>query len=136
MLLVDSSVWIDQLRGAQTLGTQFVDERDDTEDIALTAFIYQEVLQGAADDRAWTRLRAVLQAYPLLEPAEGLDTYELAADLYRRARKRGLTVRKPADCLIAAIALEHGATLVHNDRDFLALSAVEPQLLLYPARAH
>jgi len=136
MLLVDSSVWIDQLRGAQTLGTQFVEDRDETEDIALTARIYQEILQGAASDSAWANLRTVLRAYPLLEPADGLDTYELAADLYRRARRRGLTVRKPADCLIAAIALEHGATLVHNDRDFIALSVVEPQLQVFPARAH
>ena len=65
-----------------------------------------------------------------------LSTYEAAAQLYRRAREMGFTIRKPNDCLIAAIALEHGAMLVHNDRDFLALAQIEPELLIYPALAH
>ena len=55
---------------------------------------------------------------------------------HRAARRKGLTIRKPNDCLIAALALEHAALLVHNDRDFLALAQVEPSLLIYPGRAH
>ena len=48
------------------------------------------------------------------------------------ARKQVLTIRKSSDCLIAAIALEHGALLVHNDRDFLALAQVDTALLVDP----
>ena len=136
MLLLDSSVWIDQLRGRQTVATQFVEARDAVEDVVLTAVIYQEVLQGARDDRAFEQLRDVLGSYPVLEPREGLETYELAAQLHRRARRAGLTVRKTADCLIAALALEYEALLVHNDRDFLALARVEPALQVYPAGTH
>lgn len=136
MLLVDSSVWIDQLRNALTPATQFVESRDPTEEVALTAGIYLEVLQGVANDKAFEKLKQVLESYRLLETREGLQTYALAAQLYRRARMAGLTVRKSADCLIAAIALEHDALLVHNDRDFLALATIEPALLVYPGRMH
>ena len=52
----------------------------------------------------------------------------------RSARKLGLTIRKSADCLIAIVALEHEALLVHNDRDFLALARVAPHLLVYPGQ--
>jgi len=136
MLLVDTSVWIDQLRGAQTLATRFLEARDASEDLALTAMIYLEILQGAASDKSFEQIKGILLTYSLLEPGEGLETYELAAHLYRRARRAGFTVRKTSDCLIAAIALEHGALLVHNDRDFHALGQVEPHLQLYPAQPH
>lgn len=135
MLLVDSSVWIDRSRGIETDGTRYVDMRDGQEEIALTGVIYQEVLQGARSERGFDALREMLSAMLLLEPREW-STYEIAAILYRRARKAGFTIRKPSDCLIAAIALEHGALLVHNDRDFHALARIEPALVVYPGRPH
>jgi predicted nucleic acid-binding protein len=135
MLLVDSSVWIDRSRGADTDATRYVDRREDEEEIAVTGVIYQEVLQGARSDRGFESLRDMLSAMLLLEPREW-STYEIAATLYRRARQAGFTIRKPNDCLIAAIALEHGALLVHNDRDFTAIAQVEPALLIFPGRAH
>ncbi|MDB5860863.1 MAG: PilT protein-like protein [Ramlibacter sp.] len=135
MLLVDSSVWIDRSLGVETQGTRFVDERDGQEEIAVTGIIYQEVLQGARSDRGFEALRDMLSTMVLLEPRE-LSTYEIAAILFRRARKAGFAVRKPNDCLIAALALEHGALLVHNDRDFVALAQVEPALMIFPGRPH
>jgi predicted nucleic acid-binding protein len=135
MLLVDSSVWIDASRGQRTPASIFVDQRDDREELATTGVIFQEVLQGARDEASYARLRDTLWSLLILEPRE-LSTYEIAAQLHRRARKQGVTVRKPNDCLIAALALEHGALLVHNDRDFLALAQVEPALLVYPGRPH
>lgn len=135
MLLLDSSVWIDAHRGRATDGTRYVDTRDDHEEIATTGIIFQEVLQGIRDEAEYQYVRQLLWSVLILEPRE-LSTYEIAAQLYRRARARGLTIRKPNDCLIAAVALEHGALLVHNDRDFLALAQVEPALLVYPGRPH
>jgi predicted nucleic acid-binding protein len=135
MLLVDSSVWIDRSRRVETDATRFLDDRDGQEEIAVTGVIYQEVLQGARSDRGFETLRALLSAMLLLEPRE-LSTYEIAADLYRRARKAGFTMRSPNGCLIAAVALENAALLVHNDRDFLALAQVEPALMIYPGRLH
>ena len=135
MLLLDSSVWIDAQRGISTAATQFVEARDDHEEIATTGVIFQEVLQGIRAEADYERMRKVLWSALILQPRE-LSTYEVAAQLYRAARAAGLTIRKPNDCLIAAVALEHGALLVHNDRDFLALAQVEPALLVYPGRPH
>lgn len=135
MLLLDSSVWIDRSRGAETQATRYVDAHEDLEEIALTGIVYQEVLQGARSERGFEALREMFSAMLLLEPREW-STYEIAAMLFRRARSAGLTVRKPNDCLIAAVALEHGALLVHNDRDFFALAQVEPALMIYPSGPH
>lgn len=135
MLLLDSSVWIDIHRARATSATRYVEAREDSEEIATTGLIFQEVLQGIREDAAYESMRQVLWATLILEPRE-LSTYEIAAQLYRAARAAGFTLRKPNDCLIAALALEHGALLVHNDRDFVALAQVEPALMIYPGRPH
>jgi predicted nucleic acid-binding protein len=135
MFLLDASVLIDLSRGLVTPATEFVSARDDHEELATTGIIFQEVLQGARDERTFEALRDALYGMLVLDPRE-LSTYEVAAQLYRRARRDGVTIRSPNDCLIAAIALEHGALLVHNDRDFFSLAQVEPALLIYPPRPH
>ncbi|RYF14096.1 MAG: PIN domain nuclease [Comamonadaceae bacterium] len=135
MLLLDSSVWIDIHRARATTATRYVEAREDYEEIATTGIIFQEVLQGIREPADYEHMRQVLWSTLILEPRE-LSTHDVAAQLYRAARAAGLTIRKPNDCLIAAIALEHGALLVHNDRDFLALAQVEPSLLVYPGRPH
>lgn len=134
MLLVDSSVWIDWLRGSDTDAVRFVQAREAQEELALTQMIYLEVLQGVSSEHQFVATQKVLGAQTILSPLDELETFEAAAQLYRRARRQGLTIRKSTDCLIAAIALEHDALLVHNDRDFLALAQVVPQLQVYPHR--
>lgn len=135
MILVDSSVWIDIGRAVSSDATRFLDAREELDELATTGVIVQELLQGTQTDRHYEAFRERFWGMLILEPRE-LSTYEIAARLYRRARARGLTIRKPNDCLIAAIALEHGALLVHNERDFIALAQVEPELLVYPGRPH
>jgi len=135
MLLLDSSVWIDSHLGRVTEATRFVEAREDQEEIATTGIIFQEVLQGIRQQAEFERMRQVMWSALILQPRE-LSTYEVAAQLHRTARAAGLTIRSPNDCLIAAIALEHGALLVHNDRDFLALAQVEPALMVFPGRSH
>ena len=135
MILIDSSVWIDWLRGSDTDAVRFVQARQDIEELALTQMIYLEVLQGAATSRQYEAIKRVLSKQTMLEPLDNLETFEAAAQLYRTARRKGLTVRKPVDCLIAAIALEQRTLLVHNDRDFLARASAVPQLVVYPSRS-
>jgi len=135
MLLVDSSVWIDAIRGADSEATRFLAMRDEEEELAVAGVIFQEVLQGTTDDAVYRALHSRFSAMLLLETRE-LSTYEIAAQLYRRARQSGFAIRKSTDCLIAALALEHGALLVHNDRDFVHLAQVEPALMIYPGRPH
>ena len=111
---------------------RFVQAREAQEELALTQMIYLEVLQGVSSQRQLAQTKQVLAAQTLLLPVDTLDTFEAAAQLYRQARAKGFTIRKSTDCLIAAIALEQSSLLVHNDRDFLALAAVEPRLRIFP----
>ena len=136
MILIDSSVWIDWLRGADTAAVRFVQQREGSEELALTHLVYLEVLQGIRLDRQFALTRDVLAAQTLLTPRDATKTHEAAAQLYRAASKKGLTVRKSSDCLIAAIAIEHDALLVHNDRDFLALAQAAPALQVFPGHRH
>lgn len=135
MLLVDSSVWIDTVRNIASDSTRLLANGNDSEELATTGVIVQEVLQGFRSDKDFEKWRERFWGMLILEPRE-LSTYEVAAQLYRQSRAKGLTIRKPNDCLIAALALEHGALLIHNDRDFIALAQVEPALLVYPGRPH
>lgn len=132
MLLIDSSVWIDWLRGSDTDAVRFVQARESQEEMALTQMIYLEVLQGVSSQRQFAATKKVLGAQTMLLPLDVLQTFEAAALLYRRARLMGLTIRKSTDCLIAAMALEHGALLVHNDRDFIAMAQAVTQLQVFP----
>jgi predicted nucleic acid-binding protein len=135
MLLVDTSVWIDLIAGHHTAATAFVAAQEAHDDIALTEFTYLEVLQGVREDKVHATLRDWLAQQTILTPLNGLETFDYAAQLYRRARKRGYTIRSTLDCLLAAQAIERNAMLVHNDRDFLWLAAVEKSLSIYPHAA-
>ena len=122
MIVVDTTVWIDFLEARGTsfdLHLKNLIERGVP--IALTDIIYCEVLQGILMESKFRRVRDILRAYPILQ-VHGLRTFEHAADIYRTCRRRGLTIRKTADCLIAATCLEAGAELYHNDRDFEAIA--------------
>jgi predicted nucleic acid-binding protein len=80
------------------------------------------------------RLGSHFLALPLLEPRSGAATYVTAAELYARCRWLGITPRSPHDCLIATLAVEHGAPLLHDDRDFELLAEVEKKLKLLPKK--
>jgi hypothetical protein len=80
-----------------------------------------ELLAGARTAAEHSRLRARLMALPRLAVG-GLADYDAAAALYRACRIRGATVRRLIDCLIAAVAIREGATVLHNDRDFELLA--------------
>jgi len=124
VIVVDTTVWIDFL---EAKGTPFdlhltgLIQREET--LALTDLIYCEVLQGIVDEADFRRIRTILQSYPILR-MRGLDTFERAARIYRECGRQGFTIRKTADCLIAATCLEAGAELYHNDRDFEAIAKV------------
>lgn len=133
MLLVDTSVWIDFLapRAARAV-TCFREQLDKRQPCALTELIYLEVLQGVREPATARKVATYLRGQLLLSPRHGLRTYEAAADLYRRCRAAGVTVHSTIDCLVAQIAIEYGATLLHSDRDYERIAQVEPRLKLAP----
>ena len=65
-----------------------------------------------------------MTALPIVESRLGLAVIEEAADLFRRARRVGLTVRSSLDCLIAACAIRHDLAVLHRNRDLAALARV------------
>ncbi len=119
MILIDTSAWIEFLRDTGSTVCNLVDELL-SEEIVVCDVVRMEVLAGARDDSHLSSLRR------LLARAETIPTlttdYEDAAALYRQCRRRGETVRKLVDCLIAASAIREGASVLHSDTDFEVLA--------------
>jgi len=133
VIVIDTTVWIDFLEGRGTRFDRHLAELlEQDAPIALVDIVYCEILQGIRDEEIYQRTRASLLAHPILRP-RGLETFETAANLYRTARRRGLTVRRSVDCLIAATCLETGAEIYHHDRDFDALARVSDLSVYQPA---
>ena len=91
---------------------------------AVTEPVLMEVLAGAAEGNI-DRVELLLSSQTPLAVDPALD-YHAAADLYRRVRRAGRTVRSLNDCLIAAVALRHDALIAHRDADFSAIAQVAP----------
>lgn len=120
MVLVDSSVWVEVFRRD---GFR-IESAVDLEEIATCLPVIQEVLQGFRDEAAYRTAREAMLSFPLVESPLGPDVFDRAVDLFRLARRAGLTVRSGVDCLIAACAERNDLTLMHHDRDFDDLSRV------------
>jgi len=121
VVLVDTSVWIEVFRRPSRLTLTTITELDE---IVTCLPVIQEVLQGFRDERAFRLAREALFAFPIVESPVRSEVFEEAIHLYRAARRAGLTIRSGVDCLIAACALRHDLTVVHQDRDFGAIAEV------------
>lgn len=113
MVLVDSSVWVDDFRGNLRI-SDYV--RFD--EIVTCPIVMQEALQGVTSERAWREVWLTLSAATMVEPSVDVELFVEAAQLYRKGRSAGFTIRKSADCLIATIAMAHDIPVLHADRDF------------------
>ena len=126
MVIVDTSVWVDYLRGtSSSADTGLRALIDEGADLATTEPIVMEILAGARDERVLGRLETLVDGLTLLSVDPRLD-FRAAATLYRACRTRGETVRRLVDCLIAAVALRHDVVLLHNDADFDVLASHTP----------
>jgi hypothetical protein len=122
VIVVDTSVWVDLLNGNATSQTERFEELlDSGPPLALTDVIYTEILQGLRNTREARAVDKHLRAFPVLRLTD-LDDFRFAAELYRTARSKGITVRKTLDCLIAVPCIRAGAPLLHADSDFDRLS--------------
>lgn len=131
MIVVDTSVWIDFLNDNATAGAErCVALIEGGEPVALTDVIFTEILQGLGSDREVRLVEDHLRAFPILR-LDRLEDFALAAELYRSARRAGVTIRKTLDCLIAAPCVRTGAPLLHADADFDRLASCTA-LRLYP----
>ncbi|MFQ5613376.1 MAG: PIN domain nuclease [Anaerolineae bacterium] len=117
MWIVDSSVWIDYFNGTPTAQTEILDSALGQQSIGLGDIILCEVLQGYQAQRDFERAREALLRFPVYVIG-GSELAVKSAENFRRLRRRGITVRKTIDCLIATFVIERGFSLLHSDRDF------------------
>ena len=117
MILVDSSVWIDYFNGAITAHTEKLDRLLGREPLAIGDLILTEVLQGFDDEGDFRRAQRLLTSLTIVELG-GIEIAIQAAKNFRRLRRRGVTVRKTIDTVIATRCIESRYDLLHNDRDF------------------
>jgi len=123
MIVIDTSAWVEFLRDTGSPVCDRVDALLDAP-IATCDPVRMEVLAGARDERHLEALRRLLARASIL--ATGPADYEAAAALYRVCRRRGATVRRLIDCLIAAVAIRADVPVLHADADFDLLALHTP----------
>ena len=129
MILIDTSAWVEFLRGTGSAACQAVDDLLGG-DIAICNPVRMEVLAGARDEQHLADLRRLLARAGVVTttPAD----YETAASLYRTCRRQGETVRRLIDCLIAAAAIEARIPILHASIDLDVLARHTPLQVVSP----
>ena len=118
MIVVDTTVWIDFFNGRDEPHVEQLASMIDADaGIALTDVTLTEVLQGLRDEAQVRLVDERLCAFDVLR-LDSLDDFRRAAQLYRTARRRGVTIRRTVDCLIASVCIREGLPIMHNDSDF------------------
>ena len=117
MILVDSSVWIDYFNGKITKQTNLLDSLFGSELIVIGDLILTEVLQGFQQDRDLNKAKKLLSAL-IFRQMLGRQLAIKSAENYRILRKKGVTVRKTIDVIIATFCIANNLPLLHSDRDF------------------
>jgi predicted nucleic acid-binding protein len=126
VILADTSAWVEYLRATGSPAhLRLRDLIAGEGELVTTEVVVMELLAGATTTERVTQLRRLLGRFDIL-PIQGLADYEAAAELYRRCRARGGTVRKLTDCLIAVVALRSGAAVLHRDHDFEVIARHTP----------
>ena len=125
MILIDTSAWIEYFRA--TGSSSAIEVRrllaEQADQVAMCEPVAMEILSGAVDDAAHTKLERLVNGLPSLIVDAAVD-FRTAAQIYRAARRAGQTIRSINDCLIAAVAIRHSANIVHRDADFDVIVAM------------
>lgn len=117
-MIVDTSVWIDYLNGVRTRHTDTLDTGIVDGVVAIGDLIFLEILQGIRNDRDYRSTRRTLLTLDQYQMF-GNGMAEKCADNYRILRKKGKTIRKTTDVIIATFCIEQKISLLFTDRDFI-----------------
>lgn len=120
MIVADTSVWIDYVRGVDAPHTDLLDHALLHNRIITGDIIIVEFLQGFRNEKDFREAKQLmdsLEYYDFL----GRGIAMAAASNFRKLRKIGITVRKTMDVIIATFCIENEFELIHNDRDFDAM---------------
>jgi predicted nucleic acid-binding protein len=122
LILADSSAWIEYLRATESETDKRLDDLlRDRARVATTDVVLLEVFGGARDKENHRELQRLLYAREYLR-TRGPADFEAGARIYRICRRGGDTIRKLSDCVIAAVAMRHGAAVLARDGDFTAIA--------------
>ena len=124
MYLADTSIWIDILNNNASNNSK---ELFASGKLGLTSTIYLEVLQGSKNTVLFKKIKQVLLEQKFYYLKDQKESYEQAALIYSKCRKKGITIRASIDCLIAQCAIENDLILLHNDQDFERIASVIPE---------
>lgn len=131
MLVVDTTVWVDYFNGQINPETDYLDHIISQELILVGDIILAETLQGFRADKDYALAQAALSKFEQTEMLN-LQLAQQSAQNYRSLRKKGITVHKTIDCIIATFCIEKNHALLHRDSDFngfekhLGLNVVHP----------
>lgn len=117
MILVDSSVWIDYFNGNSTEATEYLEVALGREDLIIGDLILTEVLQGFKSDKDFDTAKDLLASFEV-HHLLGEDIAVKSAENFRILRRKGLTIRKTIDVIIATYCIEHQISLLQADKDF------------------
>ena len=131
MVIVDTSVWVDYLRGTDSPEAAWLDLELGRQRLGITDLILCELLKGVRDDSAFVRLQRELSKLEI-HCTGGVTLAVAAAMNHRMLRNRGKTVRKTMDGLIASFCMAHGHALLHSDRDFEPFEEVLGLQVIHP----
>lgn len=125
MILIDTSAWIEYFRATGSATAIEVRRLLSTEPdrVVMCEPVAMEILSGAVDDDKHAKLEQLVNGLPTLKVDDAVD-FRSAAAIYRAARRAGQTIRSVNDCLIAAVSIRHGASIIHRDADFEAIAAI------------
>lgn len=135
MILVDTSVFIDYLKGKKNESTNKLDYILESKiPYVINDFIYQEILQGSKDIKEFAILKEYFETIPFYYLQYGKESYEKASMINMQCRQKGITIRSTIDLLIAETAIENNIYLLHNDKDFENMSNVIKNLKIYDVK--
>lgn len=115
--IVDTSIWINYFNSVKDENSDALSQLIDSDRVILLPVIVQEILQGIRNDKIFEVITELLLSFHFIEHEPVPASIE-AASLYRFLRQKGVTIRKPNDCLIASICINKRISLFHNDKDF------------------
>ena len=123
-VLPDTSIWISFFNKSDSSVSEKLATLIEEDLIVICPTIFQEILQGTKDQESFQLLNQKLSFLTQLQA----DPYEAAigaANIYFSLRKKGITVRKSNDCLIAWFAIKFNVPIWHQDRDFDSIATLE-----------
>ena len=117
-LIIDTSVWIDFFKGTENAQVKTLIEYIENDDpVFICPRILQEILQGIKNDKQFKEIKEYLLCLNILND-DAIETALGGVKIYRKLRKKGISIRKSNDCIIAYYAYKYSLKILHKDRDF------------------